>query len=130
MPRRASSNVHPAWLIAILVLLVIAIGGGYFLFNKVSDPFRTLAPLPISDYLENSSSLRGNVYRVTGTIDNQLAWSPTKGRLFSIDVGKDVLPILIPAKFNSINVQKNQQFAFELTVADQGVLEVQDVKKM
>src|ERR1044071_4407446 len=104
MARRASSSAHPAWIAVALMLAVGAIAGGYFLFNRASDPYRTMTVLPANDYLENSNSLRGNVYKVDATISQLLEWSATGGRLFSVEVGPDVLPILVPASFNHFNL--------------------------
>ena len=86
MARRASSSAHPIWIVVVVLLVVAAIGGGFLLFKSASDPFRTITPLPIEDYLENSNSLRGNVYKIDGTVAKSLAWSQTAGRLFSVEV--------------------------------------------
>jgi hypothetical protein len=134
MPRRASSGIHPAWIIVVILLIGGAIGVGYFLMGKVSDPYRTLTPLSVSEYLENSNSLRGNTYKVTGTVWNSLAWSPTTGRLFSIEVQGDhstsVLPLLIPASFNQINIQKGQRYVFKVEIDEKGILKVKDLNKV
>src|SRR6476660_398621 len=129
MARRASSSAHPVWMLLVGVLVLAAVAGGYFLFGKASDPYRTLSPLPISDYLQNSNSLRGNVYKIEGTVAQALQWSPTKGRLFSVEVGSDVLPVLVPPEFNSVNIERRQRFNFKIEVGDRGVLKALDVKK-
>jgi len=133
MPRRASSRTHPVWLVVALVLLAGALGGGAYLWTTLSDPYRTLTPIDVGTYLDNANSLRGNVYKMTGTIDSQLAWSPTKGRLFSVisDGGKaDVLPLLIPPEFDHINIQKDQKFSFKIEVGDKGILKAADMRKI
>ena len=135
MSRRASSTIHPAWIAAIFILVVAAISCGYFLVGSVNDPYRTLSPLSVPAYLENSNSLRGNSYKITGTIWNSLAWSPTAGRLFSIEIDSgngtpDILPVLIPAAFNSENIQKGQHFAFKVEVDEKGILKVAGLKKV
>jgi hypothetical protein len=133
MSRRASATTHPMWIIAIVLLIAAAIGVGYFVVGKINDPYRTVAPLSVAAYLENSNSLRGNTYKVTGTIWNSLAWSPTEGRLFSIEVtsntGADVLPLLIPSAFNHLNIQKGQRFVFKVEVDDKGILRAKDLSK-
>jgi hypothetical protein len=133
MGRRASSSAHPSWVIVGFVFIGLAVLGGYLLYRKVSDPYRTIAPLEIALYLENSNSLRGNTYKVTGTVLNALAISHEKGRLFSIEIGTapavDVIPILIPTSLGSINVQKGQRFLFKIEVDDKGILKVQDLVK-
>ncbi|MCX7887966.1 MAG: hypothetical protein N3B01_12030, partial [Verrucomicrobiae bacterium] len=106
MPRRASSKLHPGWLVAVGLLMAAAIAGGYWLWGKVNDPYRTIQPLDVLAYLENANSLRGNTYRVTGTVWNSLGWSPAAGRLFSVEVGAgkpgDLLPLLVPASLNHV----------------------------
>jgi hypothetical protein len=133
MPRRASSRTHPVWLVVALVLLAGALGGGAYLWVTLSDPYRTLAPIDVAAYLDNANSLRGNVYKLTGTIDTELAWSPTQGRLFSVlaDGDKDdVLPLLIPPELNHINIQKDQRFFFKIEVGDKGILKASDMRKI
>jgi hypothetical protein len=135
MSRRASFTIHPVWIAALFVLIAAAIAGGYFLVGRVNDPYRTLSPLSVSAYLDNSNSLRGNSYKVTGTIWNSLAWSPTAGRLFSIEVesgngATDILPLLIPAEFNHVNIQKGQQFTFKIEVDEKGILKAAGLKKV
>lgn len=129
MARRASSSAHPLWLTAAFVLVLAFAGGGYWIYSQLNDPFRTLTPFPVSAYLENSDSLRGNTYSIRGTIANQLGWS-LKGRLYSIDIGADVLPVLIPAEFNAVNLQKGQQFSLEIEVSDKGILQAKALRKV
>jgi hypothetical protein len=85
----------------------------------------------VEAYLENSSGLRGNVYRVDGAVSNQLGWSSKAGRLYSVDLdgSNDVLPLLIPADFNAINLQKGQRFIFEVEVGEQGILHAKSLRK-
>ncbi len=130
MARRASSSAHPVWLLIAIGLLLGAIAGGYALYRKVSDPYRTLAVLPVQDYLQNSNSLRGNIYKLDATISTSIEVSPTAGRLFSVDVsGGEVLPILVPPQFNFINIERGQRYLFKIEVADKGIIRAQDVKK-
>jgi len=133
MPRRASSRTHPVWLVVALILLAGALAGGAYLWMSLSDPYRTLAPIDVPTYLDNANSLRGNVYKLTGTIDSELAWSPDGGRLFSVlaDGSKtDVLPLLIPPELNSVNIQKDQRFFFKIQVGDKGILTASGLRKI
>lgn len=134
MARRASSSLSPIWLgLALLVLLGLSVGG-YFAYSAVRDPFRTLTPLDVGSYLENSNSLRGNVYKVDGTIESALGWSPTVGRLFSVQLksadGNDMIAVLVPTEFNHLNIQRGQQFSFRIEVSGNGVLLAQDLRKI
>ncbi len=133
MARRASSSLDPKWIIGIILLVVIAIAGGKFIFKDVGDPYRTIPELETAAYLENSNSLRGNVYKISGTIANSLAYSATDGRLFSLEVSEQgtlhVLPVLVPARFNHINIQRGQQFLMQIEVGEKGILTVIDLTK-
>ena len=128
MGRRASSSAHPVWLLIALLLVLAAIGGG-FLIHSRSDPYRTVAALPVADYLENSNSLRGNIYKLEATVAKSIDWSANSGRLFAVEAGQDVLAVLVPPKFNQINIERGQRFFFKLEVGDKGILRVQDVRK-
>jgi hypothetical protein len=128
MPRRASSSAHPVWLIAAVVLVAAAVLVG-FLVQRSGDSFRTVSPLPVADYLANSNSLRGNVYKVDGTISKSIDWSPTTGRLFAVETGGEVLAVLVPPQFSQLNIERGQRYIFKVEVADKGVLRVQDARK-
>lgn len=132
MVRRASSSVNPLWVGVVIIFVLAAMAGGWALFKNVSDPYRTLTPLDVSAYLTNANSLRGNVYKLNATVDTQLAWAPTKGRLFSVEVNgrDDVLAVLIPASFNSMNIQKGQRYFFKIDIGDKGILYVKDIRKV
>ena len=129
MARRASSSAHPIWILAAVLLCIAAVAGGYLLYGRVSDPFRTITALPVTDYLQNSNSLRGNVYKIDATIAKSIEWSPTAGRLFSVEVGNDVLPVLVPPQFNHLNIERGQRYLFKIEVGDKGIIRAQDVKK-
>ncbi|MEI7958234.1 MAG: hypothetical protein WCI40_03935, partial [Verrucomicrobiota bacterium] len=64
---------------------------------------------------------------------NYLASSTQSGRLFSVEVksggGSEILPVFIPAEFNSVNIQKGQHFNFSVEVDEKGILTVKDLKK-
>ena len=134
MARRASSRLHPAWVIGAVILTALAIGGGQFLFKGASDPFRAIPRLDTEAFRENSNSLRGNVYRVNGTVVHMLSWSPVLGRLFSLEVesprGDRIIPVLVPTEFNHVNIQKGQSFVFRIEVDENGVPKVRDLKKV
>jgi hypothetical protein len=128
MPRRASSSAHPLWLIAAALLVVAAIAGG-LLIRSQGDPFRTVAALPVKDYLENSNSLRGNIYKLDATVAKSIDWSASSGRLFAVESNGEVLAILVPPQFSAMNIERGQRFIFKIEVGNKGVLRVQEVRK-
>ena len=122
--------------------LALAVAGGVALQQRGGDPFRTVAELDLKDYLENANSLRGNVYKVKGTVVRSLGYSRAKGRLFSVEVNTsaggggnngsaatETVPILVPPELSYVNLQKGQRFIFRLEVGDAGVLKALELRK-
>lgn len=132
MARRSKSTIKPIWIIVAAVLVLVAFLGSGLFISATSEPFRTYPALDVNAYLENANSLRSNVYKIEGEIQNSLAWSPKDGRLFSVSVdkGTQVIPVLITTEFNQINVQKGQRFNFLLEVDDKGILRTKNLKKV
>lgn len=97
---------------------------GSYILTGAGEPYRTTATLEVEAYLENSNSLRGNVYKVEGEILNVLGYSPTQGRLISvgIDGTDDVIPMLVPAELGYVNIERGQNYIFQIEVTDQGIL--------
>jgi hypothetical protein len=130
MARRASSSAHSSWILITFVLSLGAGAGGYVLFNRVSDPYRTMSKLPTEDYLTNSNSLRGNTYKLEAVIAGSIDWSPTAGRLFSVECeGSGLLAILVPPQFSNLNIERGQRYLFKIVIGDKGILSALDVKK-
>jgi len=128
MGRRASESINPAWFAIAALVVVAAIAGGWALKGTVTDPFRTLAPFPTADYLQNSNSLRGNVYKVDAVVGEQLHYSKS-ARLISVEVNGEPLSIIVPAELRDTNVQKGQRLMFKVEVGDKGVLKALEIKK-
>jgi hypothetical protein len=138
MARRANPKIRPLWVALILGALMVAIVIGLVLQTGGGDPFRTVPELELADYLANANSLRGNTYKVKGTVFQSLGYSRSKGRLFSVEVGggsgaagggSEILPILIPPALSYINLQRGQRYIFRLEVDDGGILRALDLKK-
>ncbi len=128
MARRASSATNPVWFLVAALLIVGAIAVGWWLKSRVSDPFRTLPVFPLSEYMENANSLRGNTYKLDGVIGDQLGYQPSN-RLFNVKVNGQPIPVLVPVEFNHLDLRKEQRFQFKVEVADKGVLKAKDVRK-
>jgi len=131
MGRRARSTPPAGLLIAALaVLLLLIAGGGYFLGGS-GAPYRTAPEFPVEEYLANSSSLRGNSYRLTGAVLNSIAWSQESGRLISVEpTGSDSpIPVVVPAELGEVNIQKGQRFHFLVEVREKGILYAKDLTK-
>jgi len=128
MGRRASASINPAWFAVAALVVAAAIAGGWALKGTVTDPFRTLAPFPTSDYLQNSNSLRGNVYKVDAIVGEQLHYSKSS-RLVSVEVSGEPLSIIVPPELRDMNVQKGQRLLFKIEVSDKGILKALEIKK-
>jgi len=129
MGRRASASINPAWFAVAALVVVAAIAGGWALKGTVTDPFRTLAPFPTADYLQNSNSLRGNVYKLDAIVGDQLHYAKN-ARLISAEVNGEPLSILIPPELRDMNVQKGQRLLFKVEVGEKGVLKAIEIKKV
>lgn len=116
-------------MMAATALILIALAGGWIVFSAVSDPYRTVARLDVHAYLENANGLRGNTYKIRGTIDTQLAWNDGGQRLYAVTVDSELLPVLVPPDFRNVNVQKGQEFSFRVEVREGGILEARDLTK-
>jgi hypothetical protein len=114
----------------LLMVMVMAAAGGWYVFFNSSRLYRNAAPLDIPAYISSANSLKGNTYKLEGEVVNSLAWSPS-GRLISVGVdnGKKAVPVLLPAEFNSVNIQKGQRFNFLLVVDDKGILRAKKLAK-
>jgi hypothetical protein len=131
MSRRARRAPRFVWLLAALLAVLILIGaGGYYLGNS-SQPYRTAPEFPVAEYLATSSSLRGNTYRLTGSVLNSIAWSPAEGRLISVQpAGTDTpIPVVLPVEVSKDGPQKGQRFHFLVEVRDSGLLYVASLTK-
>jgi len=136
MARRAKSSVNPLHLIGVIIAVLAVAIGLYSVMRRPSDSgFSRSEALSLRDYLENSNALSDNVYRIEGMVDERLDnWRSSEGRLFSVTIeeGNDSapVPVLVPTKFNSTNVQRGQRFHFKVRVqSTTGVLEVLEMIK-
>lgn len=125
---KSPSDLGPSLLLALsllaaLLVVVWGFGSGIFM------PFRTAPELEPEEYLDNSLSLQGNTYRLEGEVLNLLGWSPSAGRLVSLQVGRRVLPVLITPAFNHINIQRGQRLMLIVEVDGRGVLRSKNLRK-
>lgn len=131
MARRARSTPKTGLMVgALAVLLSIIAIGGYFLGGS-GAPYRTAPEFPVEEYLSNSASLRGNSYRLTGSILNSIAWSPATGRLISVEPADSdsPIPMVVPVELGEVNIQKGQRFHFLVEVRESGILYAKGMTK-
>ncbi len=139
MPRRASSGANVGQiagiaaaiigflLIAALLFRLIAgdmLGGGSG--GGSSKSTANAATLNLMTYRDNGNSLRGNVYKVEGKVEETLRWTADRGRLISFEANDSTLtipvPVLVPENFSNINIERGSQLVMVVRVDRDGTL--------
>lgn len=145
MPRRRNSGINLpqviglvggiAFLFTVAAVVLYLFLGGPSGGTDESTPRRTRVSandLSVSDYLDNANSMRGNSYRVSGRVEEQLRWSADEGRLVSVVVSGQgdaaPIPILVPRQFSHLNLEKGTSFSFVVEVRTNGILVATAVK--
>ncbi|MCB1076946.1 MAG: hypothetical protein KDM63_05860 [Verrucomicrobiae bacterium] len=146
MPRRASSGINLGQILgiagAILGFLVAAfllirvvggdlLGGGGKSNGGLSSS--QASELQIGTYIDNANSLRGNVYKVSGKVEEILKYTPDRGRLITLDASGDgntaLLPVLVPETFSGVNIDRGTQFTFVVRVDRGGILVAEQIEQ-
>ena len=126
--KKSSSRLKSLLPITAGFLVIVALGF-LFLGSKEKSVHRSVPALDVRAYLENSNSLRGNTYKLEGKVTESLAWSPDSGRLIAIEVDNEIIPVLVTADFNDMNIQKEQRLVFLVAVDEKGILRTRKVEK-
>jgi hypothetical protein len=61
-------------------------------------------------------------------VGDQLRFTPG-GRLYSVEVDGNPLPVLIPAELREINIRKGQRYRFRVEVGDKGIIKALQVQE-
>ncbi|MDB4617460.1 hypothetical protein OAE61_01345 [Verrucomicrobiales bacterium] len=146
MPRRASSGINTGQIIGIsaavigfllaAVLMIKVVGGDLFggggNGGGNSTSFKNASELRLTAYRDNANSLRGNVYKVTGRVEETLKWTPDRGRLISLDATSDGIsmpvPVMIPEDFSSINIDRGAEMSMVVRVGRDGTLTAESIE--
>lgn len=125
MARRASSSTNPTLIIGIAVAVIAVIFGGKFLMSKKKESFSDVTPLAVQDLLDNGNSLRNNEYLIEGKIDERFFRDGNTSSVVSVrvkaDSGEEVVPVMIPEKFNNLNIEREQRYAFKVRFEQGGI---------
>lgn len=129
MARRARSAPKITWLLGGLGIAAALVVAAQMLLG--GRPFRTAPEFPVEQYLGESAALRGNTYRITGRVLNSIAWSPSEGRLISVQTtgSQSPIPIVLPPELSETNIQKEASFHFRVQVRENGILYATDIAK-
>ncbi|MEM6911117.1 MAG: hypothetical protein AAF555_05985 [Verrucomicrobiota bacterium] len=136
MPRRKKKSSAPlAPILGVFLVTVAAVLAGYFVLVKdtggaiASDP--NLTELDSVSFSANSQSLRGNTYRLSGTVAEKVAWDELTGELLSVESESGLpIPVLIPAELGNTEViEKGQSFVFKVQIDRRGIAIAEAIEK-
>ncbi|MBC8127700.1 MAG: hypothetical protein H8M99_11230 [Gloeobacteraceae cyanobacterium ES-bin-144] len=134
MARRASSSLNPGIILAVAVAIAVAIFAGKSLVSKKKNTFGDTSKLSMDELLENGNQLRGNEYIVEGLIDEKLQWTTDRGQLVSVRVstpgGDEFIGIEIPEKFNNLNIDTKQKYAFRVVFRQGGIAVASGINRL
>lgn len=134
MARRASSSTNPILILGIAVAVIAAIFAGKFLTSKKSESFSDVNALAIDDLLENGNSLRNNEYLIEGRIDERFFRDNNTSSVVSVrikaDSGEEIVPVMIPSKFNNLNIEREQRYAFKVKFEQGGIPVATDISRL
>ena len=132
MGRRASSSINTAAIVGIIAAIAILVGLGFLLFNRKGEAFSDLAPLQVTEAMENGNSLRGNEYRVEGKLIAR--WPRDTGAVVELLVEQpgatEHFPIVVPSGISQVNFEREQRYAFKIKFGEGGVAIATDVERL
>ena len=136
MARRAKSGLHLGQLLIGTLVLALLLGGAWIFLHRGSDPYAATPTLDFNEFVEFSSNLEGNTYRVNATVEEQLGRTGNGGRLVHVIIKNDdgsagdPLGIRIPPELEKQNIQKGQDFVFIVEVGPKGVLVAHAIQRI
>ncbi len=119
------------WIVSGLLILVILGIAGYFTYNYLDDPYRTLENFPMDKYLADWRSMEGNKFKADLKVSADLGYKAETGRLMVFTVENDNRPlvVLIPPKMKGITFNKGQNYQASLEVEDGGLVYADSCEK-
>lgn len=123
MARKSSTQLNYSR-IFLTILVIAALGGGFiYLTGHKPEKIEAGSDFPIDDYMTRSSSLRDNVYTLSGKVENRDVHS--KGEIITllVNAGKgksERLPVIVPHQKASINIEREQSYNFTVKVGSMG----------
>ncbi len=143
MARRASSGINTGQIIGIIVailgfliiaaLLVKVIAGDLIGGGNSGGGGKTFqgnaTMLNLGTFRDNANSLRGNVYRIEGKVEETLRWTPDRGRLISFEAKDESnaipVPVRVPETFSTVNIERGAEMKMIVRVDREGTLVVE-----
>lgn len=116
----------------IAAFLVVALFlGGFFAYQYLNDPYRTLETFPVGKYYENHRSLAGSKFKGQLTVQANLGWRAGQGKLMVFSTAEDPRPlaVLVSPEDAAIAFQKGQTYLAEIDVREGGLIHAQRFQK-
>ena len=138
---RTTSTVQPKggggsgslalWIVSSLLILVIVGVVGYFAYQYLSDPYRTLKPFPMDTYLSDYRSMTGVKFKADLKVSAVLGTPADSGRLLVFTFLNDnrSLVVLIPPKMNGLYFEKGENYQLSLDVREGGLVYADSCEK-
>lgn len=109
-----------------IVVLILAIAGfAWHKFSGGSSSSFDVASLPVSAFVDNSNSLRGNDYQIEGKVDDQIYWNSDGAQMISLLVEengkKEYVPIQIPKDYEGGNITRERRYRFKVQITEGGI---------
>jgi hypothetical protein len=129
--RSGRATSWPLWLVSALLVLVVIGVVGYFTWQYLENPYRTLETFPVDKYLSDYRSLSGAKFRADLKVSADLGWKDDVGRLMVFTVADDNRPVvvLIPPKLGGIFFTKGQNYQASLEVGEGGLIYADSFEK-
>lgn len=134
MPRRASSGPNLGLILGAIAVVALAAVLGKMTFAERSVEQLDGPTLDMSSAIRNANSLRGNEYIVTGTVDDRLKWDPDIGQVVSVKVTEgdthEFIGIRIPPHLAATNIEREQQYAFQVRIREGGIAVAEKITRL
>lgn len=134
MARRASSSNNPILIIGIIAAVAALIFGGKILISKKPKSYTNVNPLVAQDLLDNGNSLRNNEYLIEGKIDERFFRDGNTSSVVSVRInavsGEEIVPVVIPSKFNKLNIEREQRYTIIVRFEQGGIPVATDINRL
>lgn len=120
------------WIVIIVALFAACVLGAAWITQVWNDPYRTLEPFPVAQYLDSHQSLLGARFQGKLRVEADLGWKDSIGKLMLFSSPSDSRPlaVLIPAAVaQDIYFTKGQVYQVELEVKEGGLIYANSLKK-
>ena len=119
------------WVVSGLLIVVILGVIGYFTFQYLNDPYRTLEPFPMDKYLSDYRSMVGNKFKADLKVSASIDYQADTGRLMVFTMPDDSrsLVVLVPPKFSGLYFTKGQNYQASLEVQQDGTVYADSCEK-